>query len=285
MKDILSGLVCERIEQFGTDNISKRALDTILPKEEDIQKIDNVSEAIAIYRLKNSDSLYIMTVDPNSASVQITKLDDNIASIESIEKLSIENGETVYKSFNQINDEKGVIITGANSKLEEKFGRIVPKNILTGIWFYDRQFIDNIDKCSTFMKYLSGKLNPIVELTDFNIENYQRYQVSPEMYQSANFNRSRTFEIKDNATYIGTIETYNSNIYERRFAYALDDDFRTPIRGLYNSTISVNDIDDVVFAISGIEESNKNNLGLFNIHSIKQNKKKSDNDSFQLEKK
>lgn len=285
MKNILSGLVCEKIEQFGSDTISKRALDTILPKEEDIQKIDNVSEAIAIYRLKDSDSLYIITVDPDSASVQITKLDDTITSIESIEKLSIENGETVYNSLNQINDEKGVIVTGANSKLEEKFGRIVPKNILTGIWFYDRQFIDNIDRCSTFMRYLSGKLNPIVELTDFNIENYQRYHVSPEMYQSVNFNRSKTFEAKDNATYVGTIETYNSNIYERSFAYALDDDFRTPIRGLYNSAIRVNGIDDVVFAVSGIEENNKNNLGLFNIHSIKQNKEKSDADSFQFEKK
>lgn len=285
MKNILSGLVCEKIEQFGSDTISKRALDTILPKEEDIQKIDNVSEAIAIYRLKDSDSLYMITVDPDSASVQITKLDDTITSIESIEKLSIENGETVYNSLNQINDEKGVIVTGANSKLEEKFGRIVPKNILTGIWFYDRQFIDNINKCSTFMRYLSGKLNPIVELTDFNIENYQRYHVSPEMYQSVNFNRSKTFEAKDNAKYVGTIETYNSNIYERSFVYALDDDFRTPIRGLYNSAIRVNGIDDVVFAVSGIDESNKDNLGLFNIHSIKQNKEKSDADSFQFEKK
>lgn len=284
MKKILFGLVCEKITQFGSDDISMRALNTILPKEEDIQKIDKVTDTIVVYKLKNKDSLYIMTIDPDSLSVQFTGLGDNICSIESIEKLSIENGETVYNALNQISDEKGVIISGANSKLEKVFDRIVPKNISTGIWFYDSQFIDNIDKCSVFMRYLSGKLNPIVELTDFNIENYQRYHISPEMYQSVYFNRSKTFETKDNATYVGTIETYDSNAYERRFAYALNDDFRTPIRELYNSTIKINGVDDVVFAVSGIEENNKDNLGCFNIHNIKQNKEKGDSTSFQYEK-
>lgn len=268
MEKKLSEIVGKMFGEYNDNEVVKKAISDILPDDDDVEKLGVVKDGtILAYSLKENDMSYVLTMDVPTTTMSISVLSDD-EQLENLERISINNGKVIYNALRQVKSENGTVITGTSSELVlNRYGSVVPDKICTGIWFYDRKFLDNIGNTKKEIMFLSGCLDPIKHLEDLNNDNYCRYHVLPDMYQKVNAYRKSRGEVSDCISFAAEVETFNRETRVLSFSYSLEDDFRAPIRKLYDGAIKKTYAEDRVIAFSSLENININSddLGVFNI--------------------
>ncbi|MDO5003168.1 MAG: hypothetical protein Q4E39_02945 [bacterium] len=268
MEKKLHDFVYRKFSNYIGDKVFNKVLNDVLPKEEDISYVGVIAkDSIVTYKLSDDD-LFILSINAKENSLTISSLNsEETLPTENIEKITIDNDQIIYNSMKQFRDYNGVIITGANSIIDlDRYGNVVPNKIHTGIWFYDKEFLENIGDTDSTIRFLSGTKNPVNTLTDLNICNYQIYRSLPDMYQEVCAWRNKNIVGNDNIGFISEIEMFNGNKHMSSFCYPLKDDFRDPIRRVYKSVIKDTGIEKNLISYSGLDNINTENLGVFDVH-------------------
>lgn len=272
MEKRLSKIVLEIFGKYSNNIVVSKALKDVLPNDEDIEEINVIkNNTVFVYSLKNNTNPYVLRMD-DDATISISVLSED-EQIENLERIRVENGEVTYSALKQVKDESGTIITGTSSILGiDKYNNVVPNRIHTGIWFYDRKFLENVGNSKNDIMFLSGSLDPIESLTSLNINNYQQYHILPDMYQEALAFRRNRGEQVDNINYCVEIETFNRETHIANFGYSLETDFRDPIRKIYDSTIKKTGLEKATIIYSGLRGVDENYLGVFDVNREPSNK-------------
>lgn len=269
MNSKLFNLIYEKSTKLGHDELSKKAILNILPSDDEIIKIDYIpfhSEPVYIYKVKNSVDYHIMRVGIIDDCLTISTIKKG-EYLKKAEKIRIINDDVIYNSISRIVGENGVCITGSNANLElNKTNKIVPKDVYSGIWFYDEKFIKYINETMGTIEYLFNYLDPVFVIEDMNIKNYLKSNVLPDLHKTIKANIVPNKTSNDSLKYIIEKEDLDGSKDCTLFECIINEDFRKNIKQLYKTNINESDIEKKIIENAKIQHVSCEDLGLFEIH-------------------
>lgn len=168
------------------------------------------------------------------------------------EKLSADNTE--YSYVETYKNKNGVIILGASCKLGlDTRKNIMPKYTKMGIWFYDSDFVNNINGINEIIDNIGTNDNPIETLEEFNSDLYYQKHILPDLFTSAFICLKKDYGNNgDNTSYLVEKQLSDGTRTNLSFRYKASADFREQLRNLFHSIIGVNGLSEQYLKECGV---------------------------------